>query len=330
MLMNNNIIMYTSKDGNVKVDVNLKNDDIWMSQNELAKLFDTTKNNVSIHMKNIFESGELEESSTVKNFLTVQQEGTRNVKRMVIHYNLDAIIAVGYRINSKRATEFRIWTTKVLKEYMIKGFVLNDEKLKNNGESPYFEELLARIRDIRSSEKVFWRKVLDIYATAIDYNPKDKISIEFFKAVQNKMHYATHGSTAAEVIFNRVDSSKENLGLTNFKGDYPTKSETEIAKNYLTEEELNILNRMVSAYLDVAEINALDRHPMTMQDWVNELDSFLKMTRKDILKEKGTISHVKALKKAHEEYDKYMQKHLTTAEQDYLEMLNKEIEEINK
>ena len=200
MLMNNNIIMYTSKDGNVKVDVNLKNDDIWMSQNELAKLFDTTKNNISIHMKNIFESGELEESSTVKNFLTVQQEGTRNVKRMVIHYNLDAIIAVGYRINSKRATEFRIWATKVLKEYMIKGFVLNDEKLKNNGESPYFEELLARIRDIRSSEKVFWRKVLDIYATAIDYNPKDKISIEFFKTVQNKMHYATHGNTAAEVI----------------------------------------------------------------------------------------------------------------------------------
>ena len=178
--MKNNIIMYTSKDGNVKVDVSLKNDDIWMSQNELAKLFDTTKNNISIHMKNIFESGELEESSTVKNFLTVQQEGTRNVKRMVIRYNLDAIIAVGYRINSKRATEFRIWATKVLKEYMIKGFVLSDEKLKNNGESPYFEELLARIRDIRSSEKVFWRKVLDIYATAIDYNPKDKISIEFF------------------------------------------------------------------------------------------------------------------------------------------------------
>ena len=330
MLMNNNIIMYISKDGNVKVDVNLKNDDIWMSQNELAKLFDTTKNNISIHMKNIFESGELEESSTIKNFLTVQQEGTRNVKRMVIHYNLDAIIAVGYRINSKRATEFRIWATKVLKEYMIKGFVLNDEKLKNNGESPYFEELLARIRDIRSSEKVFWRKVLDIYATAIDYNPKDKISIEFFKTVQNKMHYATHGHTAAEVIFNRVDANKNNLGLTNFKGDYPTKSETEIAKNYLTEEELNILNRMVSAYLDVAEINALDRHPMTMQDWVNELDSFLKMTRKDILKGKGTISHEKALKKAHEEYDKYMQNHLTTAEQDYLEMLNKEIEEINK
>ena len=327
MLMNNNIIMYTSKDGNVKVDVNLKKDDIWMSQDTMASLYGTTKNNISMHLKNIFEEGELEKNSVVKKFLTTANDGK---KYNVLHYNLDAIIAVGYRINSKKATEFRIWATKVLKEYMIKGFVLNDEKLKNNGESPYFEELLARIRDIRSSEKVFWRKVLDIYATAIDYDPKDKISIEFFKTVQNKMHYATHGHTAAEVIFNRVDSSKENLGLTNFKGYYPTKSETEIAKNYLTEEELNILNRMVSAYLDVAEINALDRHPMTMQDWVNELDSFLKMTRKDILKGKGTISHEKALKKAHEEYDKYMQNHLTTAEQDYLEILNKEIEEINK
>ena len=213
---------------------------------------------------------------------------------------------------------------------MTKGFALNDERLKNNGESPYFEELLARIRDIRSSEKIFWRKVLDIYATSIDYNPKDKLSIDFFKTVQNKMHYATHGHTAAEVIFYRVNSENDNLGLTNFKGNYPTKSETEIAKNYLTEEELNILNRMVSAYLDVAEINALDRHPMTMQDWINELDSFLKMTRKDILKGSGKISHKKALEKAHEEYDKYMQKHLTTAEQDYLEILSKKIEEIDK
>ena len=189
--------------------------------------------------------------------------------------------------------------------------------------------MLARIRDIRSSEKVFWRKVLDIYATSIDYNPKDKLSIDFFKTVQNKMHYATHGNTAAEVIFYRIDSEKENLGLTNFKGNYPTKSETEIAKNYLTEEELNILNRIVSAYLDVAEINALDRHPMTMQDWIDELDSFLKMTRKDILKDSGKISHEQALKKAREEYDKYMKTHLTTAEKDYLDILNKEIEEID-
>lgn len=232
----------------------------------------------------------------------------------------DAIIAVGYRINSKKSTEFRIWATKVLKEYMVCGFALNDERLKNNGESLYFEELIARIRDIRSSEKVFWRKVLDIYATSIDYKPKNKLLINFFKTVQNKMHYATYGNTAAEVIFNRVDSEKENLRLTNFRGNYPTKSEIEIAKNYLTEEELNILNRMVSTYLDVAEINVLDRHPMTMQNWIDELDSFLKMTRKDILKDGGKVSHEQALKKAHEEYDKYMQKHLTTAEQDYLDI----------
>ena len=325
-----NIVIYTSKDGVIKVDTTIVDDTIWMSQNELAKLFDTTKNNISSHMKNIFESGELEESSTVKNFLTVQKEGTRNVKRMVTHYNLDAIIAVGYRINSKRATDFRIWATKILKEYMIKGFSLNDEFLKNNGESPYFEELLARIREIRSSEKVFWRKVLDIYATSIDYNPKSEISINFFKTVQNKMHYAAHGNTAAEVIFTRVDANKDNLGLTNFKGDMPTREETEIAKNYLTEEELNILNRMVSAYLDVAEINALDRHPMTMKDWIMELDSFLKMTRKNILTNAGSVSHEDALKKAHQEYDKYMQSHLTRAEKDYLEIMNIELMEIEK
>ena len=325
-----NIVIYTSKDGVIKVDTTIVDDTIWMSQNELAKLFDTTKNNISSHMKNIFESGELEESSTVKNFLTVQKEGTRNVKRMVAHYNLDAIIAVGYRINSKRATDFRIWATKILKEYMIKGFSLNDEFLKNNGESPYFEELLARIREIRSSEKVFWRKVLDIYATSIDYNPKSEISINFFKTVQNKMHYAAHGNTAAEVIFTRVDANKDNLGLTNFKGDMPTREETEIAKNYLTEEELNILNRMVSAYLDVAEINALDRHPMTMKDWIMELDSFLKMTRKNILTNAGSVSYEEALKKAHEEYDKYMQSHLTRAEKDYLEIMNIELMEIEK
>mgnify|MGYP004535932679 CR=1 FL=1 len=222
-----------------------------MSQDVMANLYDTTKQNISYHLNNIFKENELNKDSVVKDFLTTASDG-KNYN--VLHYNLDAIIAVGYRINSKKATEFRIWATKVLKEYMIKGFALNDERLKNNGESSYFEELLARIRDIRSSEKVFWRKVLDIYATSIDYNPKDKLSIDFFKTVQNKMHYATHA-----------------------------------------EEELNILNRMVSAYLDVAEIHALDRHPMTMQDWTDELDSFLKMTRKDILKGSGTISHEKAL-----------------------------------
>lgn len=325
--MKNNMIIYVSKDGNVKVDVNIENEDIWMSQDVMANLYDTTKQNISYHLSNIFKEEELDKNSVVKDFLTTAKDG-KNYN--VSHYNLDAIIAVGYRINSKKATEFRIWATRVLKEYMIKGFTLNDERLKNNGESPYFEELLARIRDIRSSEKIFWRKVLDIYATSIDYDPKNKLSIDFFKTVQNKMHYATHGHTAAELIFTRVDSEKENLGLTNFKGKYPTKSETEIAKNYLTEEELNILNRMVSAYLDVAELNALDRRPMTMQDWVNELDTFLKMTRKDILSNSGTISHKKALEKAHEEYDKYMQNHLTIAEKDYLDMLNKEVFDIEK
>jgi len=325
--MSNNMIIYASKDGNIKVDVNIQNEDIWMSQDVMANLYDTTKNNISMHLKNIFDEGELEKDSVVKKFLTTASDG-KNYN--VLHYNLDAIIAVGYRINSKKATEFRIWATKVLKEYMIKGFSLNDERLKNNGTSPYFEELLARIRDIRSSEKVFWRKVLDIYATSIDYNPKDNLSIDFFRTVQNKMHYAAHGNTAAEVIFYRASSEKENLGLTNFKGDYPTKAETEIAKNYLTEEELNILNRMVSAYLDIAEINALDRRPMTMQDWIDELNYFLKMTRKDILEDCGKVSHEQALRKAHAEYDKYMQTHLTTAEQDYLELLNKKIEEIDK
>ena len=323
--MKDNMLIYVSDNGDIKVDVNIELDTIWMSQDMMANLYNTTKQNISYHLNNIFKEKELSKNSVVKDFLTTASDG-KNYN--VLYYNLDAIIAVGYRINSKRATDFRIWATKVLKEYMIKGFVLNDDKLKNNGVSPYFEELLARIRDIRSSEKVFWRKVLDIYATSIDYNPKDKLSINFFKTVQNKMHYATHGNTAAEVIFNRVDSNKENLGLTNFKGEYPTRSETEVAKNYLTEEELNILNRMVSAYLDIAEINALDRHPMTMKDWVNELDTFLKMTRKDILEGSGIISHEQALKKAHEEYDKYMMNRLTIAEKDYLEILNKEVNEI--
>ena len=326
-MQQNNIIIYTSRDGVVKVDITLENETIWMNQNELAKLFDTTKNNISLHMKNIFESGELEENAVVKKFLTTAND---NKKYNIIHYNLDAIIAVGYRINSKKATEFRIWATKILKEYMIKGFSLNDEFLKNNGESYYFEELLARIREIRSSEKVFWRKILDIYATSVDYNPKNELSVNFFKTVQNKMHYATHGQTAAEIIFNRVDSTKDNIGLTNFKGKIPTKEETEVAKNYLTEEELNVLNRIVSAYLDVAEINALDHHVMTMKDWIKELDSFLKMTRKNILDNAGSVSHEEALIKAHKEYEKYMQNHLTQAEKDYLEIMKCELKELEK
>ena len=324
--MKNDILIYTAKDGNISVDVNLENDNIWMSQDVMANLYDTTKNNISMHLKNIFNEGELEKESVVKKFLTTAKDG-KNYN--ISHYNLDAIIAVGYRINSKKATDFRIWATKVLKEYMIKGYNLNVERFKNNGETPYFEDLLDKIRDIRSSEKVFWRKILDIYSTSIDYDPKSELSKTFFKTVQNKMHYATQGKTTPELIFSRVDSNKENLGLTNFKGNVPTKSEVEIAKNYLTEDELKALNRMVSSYLDIAEINALNREPMTMQDWIEELDAFLKITRKDILKNSGKISHEEALRKAHKEYDDYIEKHLTVAERDYLEIMNLEVQELN-
>ena len=294
----------------------------------MAELFDTTKQNISLHIKNIFEENELNETSTVKESLTVQNEGSRMVERKVKYYNLDLIISVGYRVKSIRGTQFRIWANKLIKEYLIKGYNLDSDRMKNNGGGVYFEELLEKIRDIRSSEKVFWRKILDIYATSIDYDAKSELTKEFFKTVQNKMHYAVHGNTAAEVIYNRVDSNKENIGLTNFKGNIPTKSETEIAKNYLTKEELQILNRMVSAYLDIAEINALNMHPMTMKDWTNELDNFLKMTKSDILNNKGTISHEQALKKAHEEYDKYMQSHLTQAEKDYLEIMGEDIKKL--
>lgn len=230
--------------------------------------------------------------------------------------------------NQKEELGFRIWANKLIRDYLIKGYNLDDERFKNNGGGVYFEEVLEKIRDIRSSEKVFWRKILDIYATSVDYDAKEEVTKEFFKTVQNKMHYAVHGNTAAEVVFNRVDSEKENIGLTNFKGTMPTKAETEIAKNYLSEEEIQVLNRLVSAYLDVAEIKALRRKAMTMNDWVKELDSFLKMTDNEILNYKGTVSHKEALEKAHEEYDKYMQTHLTQAEKDYLEIMGEDIKKL--
>lgn len=323
-----NIIFYTTDDGQVKIEVRLEEENVWITQNAMAELFDTTKQNISGHIQNIFEEGELKENSTVKEFLTVQKEGNREVQRKIRFYNLELIIAVGYRVKSIRGTQFRIWANKLIKDYLIKGYNINSDRFKNNGGGVYFEELLEKIRDIRSSEKVFWRKILDIYATSIDYDANNELTKEFFKTVQNKMHYATHGNTAAEVIYNRVDSNKENIGLTNFKGDIPTRSETEIAKNYLTEEELKILNRMVSAYLDIAEINALSMHTMTMKDWTNELDSFFKMTRKDILNNKGKVSHEEALEKAHIEYDKYMQNHLTQAEKDYLKIMGEDIKNL--
>ena len=321
----NNFIIYTTDDGQVDIEVRLEDENVWLTQNSMAELFDTTKQNISLHIKNIFEEKELEENSVVKHSLTTAKDG-KNYKTKF--YNLDLIISVGYRVKSIRGTQFRIWANKLIKEYLIKGYNLNVKRFKNNGGGTYFEEVLEKIRDIRSSEKVFWRKILDIYATSVDYDAKNEQTREFFRTVQNKMHYAVHGNTAAEVIFNRVDSEKENIGLTNFKGSMPTRAETEIAKNYLNEKELNLLNRMVSAYLDVAEINALNMHAMTMKEWVNELNGFLTMTHKDILEGAGTISHEKALAKAHEEYDKYMRNHLTQAEKDYLEIMSEDIKKL--
>lgn len=319
------IIFYTTDDGQVKIEVRLEEENVWITQNAMAELFDTTKQNISLHITNIFKEEELNENTVVKENLTTARDGKRyNTK----FYNLELIIAVGYRVKSIRGTQFRVWANKLIKDYLIKGYNINTDRFKNNGGGVYFEELLEKIRDIRSSEKVFWRKILDIYATSIDYDANNELTKEFFKTVQNKMHYATHGNTAAEVIYSRVDSNKENIGLTNFKGDIPTRSETEIAKNYLTEEELKILNRIVSAYLDIAEINALSMHTMTMKDWTSELDSFLKMTRKDILNHKGKVSHEEALEKAHREYDKYMQNHLTQAEKDYLKIMGEDIKKL--
>lgn len=290
----------------------------------MAKLYNKSKSTINEHIKNIYLENELVEATTMRKF-----GNSEFSTKPTNFYNLEMIIAVGFRVKSNQGTKFRIWANQKIKEYLTKGYNLNVEKFKNGGNSFYFDELLDKIRDIRSSEKVFWRKILDIYATSIDYSPKEEITVNFFKTVQNKMHYAVSKHTAAEIVYNRVDSNKKNIGLTNFKGDISAKKETEFAKNYLTFEELQVLNRLVSAYLDIAEINALKRKVMTMQDWILELDSYLTMTHNEILNSKGIVSHEEALKKAHEEYDKYMRNHLTKAEKDYLEIMNIEINEID-
>ena len=321
-----NIVIYKDKNGNNNIEVKMRDNTVWLNQEQLVKLYNSSKSNISEHIKHIFEEGELDEMSTVRKFRTVASNGkSYNMN----YYNLDMIVAIGFRVRSNVGTNFRKWANERLIEYMTKGFTMNDDLLKRAGGGLYFDELLSRIRDIRSSEKVFWRKILDIYATSIDYDAKNEKTREFFKTVQNKMHYAVNKNTAAEVIFNRVNSEKENIGLTHFKGNMPTRAETEIAKNYLSKEELDMLNRMVSAYLDIAEINALNMHAMTMEDWKKELDSFLTMTHKEILQGAGTVSHEKALKKAHEEYDKYMKTHLTQAEKDYLEIMGEDIKKLN-
>ena len=320
----NNILIYES-DNDIKVEVILEEENIWLTQEQISKLYNKAKSTINEHIKNIYLEHELSEEDTMRKF-----GNSEFSTKPTNYYNLDMIIAIGFRVKSSQGTKFRIWANEKLKEYLVKGYNLNVERFKNNGNDPYFDELLDKIRDIRSSEKVFWRKILDIYATSVDYNPKKEITIQFFKTVQNKMHYAVSNNTAAEIVYNRVDSNKDNIGLTNFKGDMPTRKETEIAKNYLIHEELQILNRLVSSYLDIAEINVLKRKVMTMQDWINELDSFLKMTHNDVLHANGTISHEDALKKAHEEYDKYMKNHLTRAEKDYLEIMNIELREIEQ
>jgi len=313
------IIIYQTEDGKTDIEVRLENEDLWLSQKQLAELFGVTKQNISLHIQNIFEEGELSPNSTVKNFLTVQQEGKRKVRREIEHYNLDMIISVGYRVKSKIATRFRQWATKQLKEYIIKGFVMDDERLKE-AKNSYFDELLERIRDIQSSEKIFWKKVLDIYATSIDYDPSDEMSQNFFKTIQNKMHFAAHGKTAAEVIYERVDSSKVNVGMTNFSGQRPAKKDVGIAKNYLTADELDTLNRLVTTYLEFAELQAKMRKPMRMQDWIKKLDDFLNLSDFRVLENKGKISHKQAFKKANEEYEKYktaLLKQKSKAEEDF-------------
>lgn len=331
--MENEIIIYQTQDGKTKIDVKIENETVWLTQAQMTELFETTKQNVSLHIKNIFEEGELNEVSTVKDFLTVQNEGTRQVSRNVKYYNLDVIISVGYRVKSLRGTQFRIWATQVLKEYLKKGFALNDDLLKQAGGGGYWKELLERIRDIRSSEKVFYRQILDIYATSIDYNPDSDETKMFFKVVQNKMHFAAHGHTAPEVIYLRADSAKTNMGLTVFQGKHPRKDEVTVAKNYLTEQELNILNRITSAYLEFAELQAIRQNPMTMKDWITKLDDFIKMTGSELLENAGTISKLEAENKALAEYTKYketIKNELSEVEKHFLESVKENQKQIEK
>ena len=318
---NSNIIMYTTEDGLTKIETTFEDDTVWLSLDQMAELFQRDKSTISRHIKKIYEEGELQRDSTVANFATVQMEGERQVERYIDYYNLDVIISVGYRVKSHRGTQFRIWAMGILKEYMKKGFALDDDRLKRLGGGNYFDELLARIRDIRSSEKVFWRKVLEIYATSIDYDPHAEASVLFFKQVQNKMHWAAHKHTAAEVIYQRADAEKENMGLTSWSGDTIHRSDVEVAKNYLTEAELDALNKIVTAYLDIAEVHALNQEPMYMKDWLETIDDYLKMTRRDILTTSGHVSHKQAIEKAHAEYDKYknrLEDNLSPVEKDFI------------
>lgn len=327
---NNEIVIYQAKDGLTKVNVRIDGDTVWASQAQIAHLFGVTPQNITIHLKNIFTEGELNENQTCKESLQVQVEGAREVERTTKIYNLDVIISVGYRINSAIATRFRQWATARLREYIVKGFTIDSDRLKNLGGGNYWKELLDEIRDIRSSEKVLYRQVLDLYATAMDYNPHASESLEFFKIVQNKLYFAAHGHTAAEVVYLRVDSDKPFAGLTHFKGSQPNQAEAMIAKNFLELSELKILNNLVSAYFDLAEINAIEQKPMKMADYIRELDGILKSTGRKLLSDAGKVSHQKATEKATLEYRNYKAKNLSEVEKSYLENINSLQKKIEK
>ena len=312
------VIIFTTDDGKISVDARFDKETVWLSLDQMAELFDRDKSTISRHIKNIFEEGELQRDSVVVNSATTAAD---NKTYQVDYYNLDVIISVGYRVKSLRGTQFRIWATNILKEYLKKGFAINDERLKNLGGGNYWKELLERIRDIRSSEKVMYRQVLELYSTAIDYNPRSDESFQFFKIVQNKLHYAAHGHTASEVIYLRVDSDKPFAGLSNFKGSQPTQAEAMIAKNYLSEQELRVLNNLVSAYFDLAELNAIEQREMRMADYVRELDNILSSSNRKVLDNAGKVSHTAAKEKARLEYRKYKARTLENVEKEYLETI---------
>lgn len=324
---NGSIILYQTEDGKSRIEVTLCNDTVWLTADQMAELFQRNKSTISRHIKNIFEDGELNPDSTVAFFATVQNEGNRSVERNLAYYNLDMIISVGYRVKSHRGVQFRIWATQVLREYLVKGFAMNDDLLKRAGGGNYFDELLSRIRDIRSSEKVFYRKILEIYALSIDYDPRTETTMQFFKTVQNKMHYSVHGHTAAEIIYERADAEKDFMGLTSWTGALPKRTDAEIAKNYLSSDELDTLNRIVSLYLDFAELQAKSHKPMYMKDWIQKLDDFLKLSGKELLSHAGKISAELAKQKADTEYDKFKERtvySLSPVEIHFLENFEKE------
>lgn len=322
------ILLYQTPDGEARIEVRLHGETVWLNLDQMAELFQRNKSTISRHIRNVFEEGELRKETTVAKFATVVNRGIRGeVEDQIVYYNLDMIISVGYRVHSYRGVQFRMWATRILKEYIVKGFALNDDLLKRAGGGNYFDELLARIRDIRSSEKVFYRKVLEIYALSIDYDPRVEMTQEFFKTVQNKMHYSVHGHTAAEIIFERADAGKDFMGLTTWTGALPKKTDAEIAKNYLSQEEITTLNRIVSLYLDFAELQAEEHRPMYMKDWIAILDDFLRISRKEILTHAGKISAQLAKAKADAEYDKFKERtknELTPVEIHFLEQFERE------